>query len=224
MKLRSILTGAVLAATALTSQAPKPAIAYPIDCAILLCLAGGFPPSAECAAAKATMIRRITPWPITPPLQLWNCPMGLPAGFAPPEGFPEIRLGRDGLTDEVRHYRDAIEIYHIRASRWGGRDDSCSDGCFTENTERGEYNDDGTHRWRRATMRHGPEWLSESNLISRVPIRVCARETDNGCWSWRIARYENWPAGIRSLTRNLRMVAIRYEDHTGAKHVEFIPY
>ena len=32
--------------------------AYPIDCAILLCLAGGFPPSAPCASARAEMIRR----------------------------------------------------------------------------------------------------------------------------------------------------------------------
>jgi hypothetical protein len=50
--------------------------AYPIDCAILLCLAGGWPTSAPCAAAKAEFIRRITPWPIEPPLQIWRCPMG----------------------------------------------------------------------------------------------------------------------------------------------------
>ena len=53
-----------------------PAKAYPIDCAILLCLSGGWPASAECAAAKAEFIRRITPWPIEPPLQIWRCPMG----------------------------------------------------------------------------------------------------------------------------------------------------
>lgn len=59
-----------------------PAQAYPIDCAILLCLAGGFPPSVECTAAKAVFIRRITPFPIEPPLQVWNCPMGV-SGPAP---------------------------------------------------------------------------------------------------------------------------------------------
>jgi hypothetical protein len=52
-----------------------PAVAYPVDCAILLCLAGGWPASAECAHARAVFIRRITPWPIEPPLQIWNCPM-----------------------------------------------------------------------------------------------------------------------------------------------------
>ncbi|NBZ89215.1 hypothetical protein GV832_16620 [Rhodobacteraceae bacterium CYK-10] len=50
-------------------------MAYPVDCAILLCLAGGFPASIECAHARAVMIARITPWPIEPPLQIWNCPM-----------------------------------------------------------------------------------------------------------------------------------------------------
>ena len=52
-----------------------PAAAYPVDCAILLCLAGGWPASAECTHARAVFIARITPWPIEPPLQIWNCPM-----------------------------------------------------------------------------------------------------------------------------------------------------
>ena len=47
--------------------APQKAQAYDIDCAIMLCMAGGFPPSAVCARAYRTMIRRITPWPSLPP-------------------------------------------------------------------------------------------------------------------------------------------------------------
>ncbi|AMY72111.1 hypothetical protein AKL17_1p0110 (plasmid) [Frigidibacter mobilis] len=54
-----------------------PAQAYQVDCAILLCLAGGWPASAPCAHARAVFIRRITPWPIEPPLQIWRCPMGV---------------------------------------------------------------------------------------------------------------------------------------------------
>lgn len=46
---------------------PRPAAAYDMDCAILLCMAGGFPPGAVCAAAYREMIRRITPWPSLPP-------------------------------------------------------------------------------------------------------------------------------------------------------------
>lgn len=49
---------------------------YQIDCAILLCLAGGWPASVPCTRARAEFIRRITPWPIEPPLQIWRCPMG----------------------------------------------------------------------------------------------------------------------------------------------------
>lgn len=66
---------ALLLGLGLSTAAVSPAMAYPVDCAILLCLAGGWPASAECAHARAVFIRRITPWPIEPPLQIWNCPM-----------------------------------------------------------------------------------------------------------------------------------------------------
>ena len=66
---------ALLLGLGLSTAFVSPAAAYPVDCAILLCLAGGWPASAECAHARAVFIRRITPWPIEPPLQIWNCPM-----------------------------------------------------------------------------------------------------------------------------------------------------
>ena len=73
-RLLSLLTSGLIAVTATGLQSGK-AEAYPVDCAILLCLAGGWPASAECAQARAVFIQRITPWPIEPPLQIWNCPM-----------------------------------------------------------------------------------------------------------------------------------------------------
>ena len=66
---------AALAATAMSLSVAAPAQAYPVDCAILLCLAGGWPASTECAHARTVFIARITPWPVEPPLQIWNCPM-----------------------------------------------------------------------------------------------------------------------------------------------------
>ncbi len=69
------LLPALLLGVGLSTATITPAAAYPVDCAILLCLAGGWPASAECAHARAVFIRRITPWPIEPPLQIWNCPM-----------------------------------------------------------------------------------------------------------------------------------------------------
>lgn len=68
--LSSLMLGIGFAATTAV-----PSFAYPVDCAILLCLAGGWPASVECAEARTVFIARITPWPIEPPLQLWNCPL-----------------------------------------------------------------------------------------------------------------------------------------------------
>ena len=62
---------------------PIAAQSYQIDCAILLCLSGGWPASTPCARARTELIRRITPWPVEPPLQIWRCPMG--ANFSAPK-------------------------------------------------------------------------------------------------------------------------------------------
>lgn len=76
MKKIAVLTALSIGVATVTATGfVTPAAAYPIDCAILLCLAGGWPGSAECTAARAEFIRRITPWPIEPPLQIWRCPM-----------------------------------------------------------------------------------------------------------------------------------------------------
>ena len=77
----NILHSSVLAmATAAVGITAAPervqAQTYQIDCAILLCLSGGWPASVPCARARAEFIRRITPWPVEPPLQIWRCPMG----------------------------------------------------------------------------------------------------------------------------------------------------
>lgn len=69
------LLPALLFGLSLSTASSTPAVAYPVDCAILLCLAGGWPASVECAHARAVFIARITPRPIEPPLQIWNCPM-----------------------------------------------------------------------------------------------------------------------------------------------------
>ena len=79
--LRSFRKYSIVAVLALTSSSlglanRVQAQTYQIDCAILLCLSGGWPASVPCARARAEFIRRITPWPIEPPLQIWRCPMG----------------------------------------------------------------------------------------------------------------------------------------------------
>ena len=84
--LKKLLPSVAVALTVTGSSLPIPARAqtYPIDCAILLCLSGGWPASVPCARARAEFIRRITPWPVEPPLQIWRCPMGASFEAAPP--------------------------------------------------------------------------------------------------------------------------------------------
>ena len=76
--IKKFLPSIAVALTVTSFSLPSPARAqtYPIDCAILLCLSGGWPASVPCARARAEFIRRITPWPVEPPLQIWRCPMG----------------------------------------------------------------------------------------------------------------------------------------------------
>lgn len=87
--LKLLRTTALAAAVAATSFVAAPeraqAQSYQIDCAILLCLSGGWPASVPCARARAEFIRRITPWPVEPPLQIWRCPMGASFNVDPSE-------------------------------------------------------------------------------------------------------------------------------------------
>ena len=93
--LAAIAAMSALAATPQQGQAQT----YPIDCAILLCLSGGWPASVPCARARAEFIRRITPWPVEPPLQIWRCPMG--ASFEVDPGAMSTTRIWDALLDDM---------------------------------------------------------------------------------------------------------------------------
>lgn len=190
---------AVAAIPAAVAFYPVHAEAYPIDCAILLCMAGGFPASVECSRAKAEAIRRITPWPVEPPLQLWRCPMGIDPKDAALAGITMPSLGPDGLTPEVRGYRDAMEIYHVRylAHQVG------SDGDMTvsDGTQIGAYKTDGDFHWKRASLADAPGWVLEQ---AGVPSRTAVLSP--------------------SYTIAIRGIAFRYADHTGAVHDQFVRY
>lgn len=211
--MRSKLFAVMLGGAATVAAAPS-ANAYPIDCAILLCLAGGFPASAECSAAKAEFIRRITPWPIEPPLQLWNCPMRSSGGISVPG------IGADGLTDDVRRYRDGIEIYHVQMyyHKRGGDSD-----YITDNTVVGEYQANGDFRWVGASYQHGPAWLAEASGGTTYT------RTIGGCDDDRPFHIGRTCPPSQTVTTNdhmgrLRGVFIRYQDHAGAYHVEGVRY
>lgn len=218
-RLKSLLSAGAVAAS-VAGFAPAPAAAYPIDCAILLCLAGGFPASTECMAAKAEMIRRITPWPIEPPLQLWRCPMGLPSDVASAIGGAAVSLGPDGLTPEVREYRDAIEIYQIYYRKRRDRE-----GIeISDNTLVGDYRqDDGEFFWLRSSYREGPDWLADAVGGFKKPIYQSYGPDD---MYQRVVGYENDYGSAYGAYggTTLRAIAMRFKDYKGDYHTEVVHY
>jgi hypothetical protein len=169
-------TLSLLAATfATVISAPAPASAYQIDCAILLCLAGGFPPSAPCAAARAEMIRRITPWPIEPPLQLWRCPMraefmlesgptaGAPTSIAfttrhlpLPQSLEPTTEALPVYDSAVESYLAAIKVYDLSYRRHRSHDGDCN---VSSRLQIGSYDAWGNFAWHRADASASPSWV-----------------------------------------------------------------
>lgn len=99
--------------SALALGLSAPAEGYPIDCAIFLCLAGGWPSDPDCNAARAEFIRRITPMPVEPPLQLWRCPMGVASGLSqltPMQRLEAIKAVSATPTPELPGEEDAIVV------------------------------------------------------------------------------------------------------------------
>jgi len=102
--LRTRLIPLVMALTLTGISLPSSSRAqtYPIDCAILLCLSGGWPASVPCSRARAEFIRRITPWPVEPPLQIWRCPMGASYEFEPKPSETDQILDALFRTEDIR--------------------------------------------------------------------------------------------------------------------------
>ena len=107
----------VLFVAVFTLGSTKESKAYDIDCAIILCMAGGFPPSAVCSAAYAEMIRRITPWPSLPPFGVCTY-----AG-------PVTAAGQGGSRNEVDTSRPEFGWLHrTRVVWWSGGERENNEG------------------------------------------------------------------------------------------------
>lgn len=174
----SILTASLALSAAISTPAPASAQSYQIDCAILLCLAGGWPSSVPCARARAEFIRRITPWPVEPPLQIWRCPMG--ASFeghaqlnpmerlydiafrdpragtlpAPPEKAGVLLAQAEGQADidisgDAFDFVRSIRVYHIQFSQHQNRDGDC---IRSDATRLGSYGTQGDYGWARSAV------------------------------------------------------------------------
>ena len=77
--LSSVAVALTIDCTLLSARAKK----YLTECVKLLCPTGGWPALAPCARARAEIIRRMTPWQVERPLQIWRCPFGLSFEAAP---------------------------------------------------------------------------------------------------------------------------------------------
>lgn len=174
--MRRLLSTAAMIALGLVPLAAKPATAqgYQIDCAILLCLAGGWPASVSCARAHAEFIRRITPWPVEPPLQIWRCPMRTAleapdpverlyrlAGFNPRPSIslaPEMEtlhlaqaVGRGAdidVTDPAFEFIRSIDVFQVTALQNQGRGE-CNRYA---SVRQGTYDGDGQFRWQNSSV------------------------------------------------------------------------
>lgn len=169
-KVRSAAAAAAITVTSLLGST-APAQAYQVDCAILLCLAGGWPASAPCAHARAVFIRRITPWPIEPPLQIWRCPMG--ASFSAPASLssteqlydiafrhePQVSVPQDpqlvvpvqaeeqadiDISGDAFDFVRSIRVYHIQFSQRENENGDCN---RSDSTRLGAYGVQGDYRW-----------------------------------------------------------------------------
>lgn len=213
---RSAAAAAALSVFSIVGGA-APAQAYQVDCAILLCLSGGWPASAPCAHARAVFVQRITPWPIEPPLQIWRCPMGAsfdgPAPLSPMErlyditfrtnpsisvpdaAIPLVPVQADGHADidisgEAFDFVRSIRVYHIQV----GQRETDSGNCIRSGTVRlGFYGEQGEYRW-------------AGSSIDQVPPASDLPRT-RGC---------NW--------RSYRSVFVDWRDHAGNYGFEEVRY
>lgn len=181
MTLRSLAVG--LATTTLISLT-TPVAAYPVDCAILLCLAGGWPASAECAHARAAFIARITPWPVEPPLQIWNCPMHadfrratpverlFDIAFRPssppqlslhalpyPTPIPVVGQADIDISDPAYDFVRSIRVYQTEYRRYRNGDGDCN---VWSTVRLGIYGVQGDYAWHRSSLDQLPDASSFS--------------------------------------------------------------
>lgn len=161
-------------ALAVSMSEPVAAQGYPVDCAILLCLAGGWPASAPCAHARVVFIRRITPWPVEPPLQIWNCPMGGGLGALPT--LPGSDRADIDISAPAFDFVRSVRVYQIDHRQFMNGDNDC---LHVGSIRRGDYGTQGEFRWTHVTPGAVP------------PASGLPRPVDCETFAWR-AVFVDW--------------------------------
>lgn len=199
VKTHVLLFVAALAFVSVSQPSSTRAQTYPIDCAILLCLSGGWPASVPCAQARAEFIRRITPWPVEPPLQIWRCPMHV--GLETPAPTERLyKLAGFNMGPEVTMARE-IETLHLAQAVGRGADIDVSGSAFafirsidvfdaylsqgavgegehcrrTAQIRHGSYDNTGQFRWRSASPDELPPAFEGDEGFGTVCPRIGTR-------------------------------------------------
>lgn len=160
-----------------------PALAHsqenPIDCEILICMAAGFPAASGCTPALNEMVDRVTPWPIEPPLQIWNCPMNIPREY----GNYEIDLASPEYA-----FVTSFKVFNVNID--ADRDESGS--CSRSSTiEVGTYDDTGAFQWRDGSRASVPAavGVEMTGCSQRLRAVFIEWEDEEGAYSSRRIDY-----------------------------------
>ena len=219
--MRRLLSTAAIIAIGLTPLAAKPAAAqgYQIDCAILLCLAGGWPASVPCARARAEFIRRITPWPVEPPLQIWRCPMR--AALETPD--PAARLYRLAGFDPKSTVSPVpeMEMLHLAQAVGHGAGIDVSGSAFAFIRSIDVFD---------AYLSQGV--VGEGEHCRRTDLIRHGSYDSTGQFRWRIASPGELPSafqgdegfGATCPSIRARAVFVDWEDHEGTYGSEQVNY
>jgi hypothetical protein len=237
--LKSTTLIAAVAAASIFNAPREANAAFNVDCAMLLCLAGGWPKSAECTLAYATFIRRVTPWPIEPPLQIWRCPMGasyggattspmqrlyeatFPASQRPMQSIPtdsrEVALSPiPAVFRDLENRPDAELILQLVAGQ--GADVDISDPIYDFVRSIKVWD---VRSWQHVASREGGCWEGGSISLGRYGTQ--------GDFSWRRAASAETPSWVipskNCPTRGaVRGVGVEWTDYAGNHGYEWVSY
>ena len=131
----------------------------PIDCEILICMAAGFPVASGCGPAYSEVLDRVTPFPIEPPLQIWNCPFDIPKEY----GNYQVDLSSPEYS-----FATTFRVYHMDINN-RRKDGKCQ---RSSTVEVGTYDNTGAFSWEDSSRFDVPEAAGLSTTGCTLNVRA----------------------------------------------------
>ena len=130
-----------------------------IDCEILICMATGFPVASGCGPAYSEVLDRVTPFPIEPPLQIWNCPFDIPKEY----GNYQVDLSSPEYS-----FATTFRVYHMDINN-RRKDGKCQ---RSSTVEVGTYDNTGAFSWEDSSRFDVPEAAGLSTTGCTLNVRA----------------------------------------------------